>query len=318
MGKFFGYKTYDFDFFKHKKLFYIIAAAVILAGLFVWVFMGMNLGVDFTGGSIFEISYDDAQVSLEDVRDTVSQHVKQTPSVNQSGKEASFMIRTEEMDEAESAALIDSLRELGDLTVDKTERIGPVIGQELLRNALLALAIAGVLILVYISIRFRFNYALPAVLALLHDALIVCSVFVIFRIEVNSYFIAAVLTTIGYSINNTIVIFDRIRENEVYYTRRERKQLVNASINQTLGRTINTVVAVLILLFALLLFGGETTKTFVLAMAVGMFAGFYSSVFLVGNLFCDLTTRISTRFGGDRKTAASRKKRTVRLKRNLD
>lgn len=313
MRNLFGYKEYNFDFLKKKKWFYLIALLVILPGMIMWIFAGMNLGIDFTGGAITEIAYESTTPSLEDVRSIVIESVSQTPSVNESG-DATFLIRTEELSESESASLISALESLGELTVKRTQMIGPLIGQELLQNAKWALLIAAVLMLAYITIRFRLNYAIAAILALVHDALVVCSIFVLFRIEINSYFIAAILTTVGYSINNTIVIFDRIRENEAYFSRKERHLLVNASINQTLTRTINTVLAVLILLFALLIFGGVTTKTFMIALTVGMFAGFYSSVFLVGNIFCDLTVRLSTRWGGDRKVKDSAK-RKITLKR---
>ena len=149
--------------------------------------------------------------------------------------------------------------------------------------------------LLYITIRFKFNYAITAILALAHDVLVMLSVFAIFRIEVDSSFVAAILTIVGYSINNTIIIFDRIRENTGYNSKQEFSLLVNQSINQTISRTVNTVLAVLILLIALLIFGGDTTKNFVLALTVGMVAGFYSSVFLVGNLLNDITKRFGAK-----------------------
>ena len=291
----------------------MIALAFIIPGLIVMIFAGMNLGIDFTGGSILEVKYTDADVDMADVRAVVTSVVQQTPSINESG-DNTFLIRTEEMEEEESAALIDALGELGTLSVERSERIGPIIGKELMQNARWALLIAGILMLLYITIRFRFNYAVTAVLALMHDVFVVTSIFVIFRIEIDSSFIAAILTIVGYSINNTIVIFDRIRENELYYSRKERTQLINLSINQTLTRTINTVLAVLFLLFSLLFFGGATTKTFILALSVGMFAGFFSSVFLVGNLFGDITSRLSTKWGGDRKNRDQRAQKSSGIK----
>ena len=283
-AKYFKFNEYQIDFLKRSKLYYIISLIIIIPGLVIMLTMGLNLGIDFTGGSILKITYTE-EVALEEVRDVVTTMVTQTPSVNESDAN-SFIIKTEELDTAQNKELQEALGELGaiDETMTSTDRIGPTIGAELLSNARWALLIAGVLMLVYITIRFKFKYAITAIIALAHDVLVLVSFFAIFRLEVDSAFIAAALTIVGYSINNTIVIFDRIRENSNYFSRKEFAPSINKSINQTLTRSINTVLTVLLLLFALLIFGGDTTKIFVLALIVGMFAGFYSSVFLVGNL----------------------------------
>lgn len=299
MSKLFAYKEHHFDFVSKRIIFFIIALVFIVPGLLVTAIAGLNQGIDFTGGTIVKITYTDT-VDLADVRDTASQFVTQTPSVNE-GDNNRFTIKTEELTGEQSAALNDALAQLGtvDESLSSVDLIGPTIGAELLRNARWALLIAGVLMLLYITIRFKFNYAITAIVALLHDVLVIVSLFAIFRIEVGSEFIAAILTTVGYSINNTIVIFDRIRENERLGIDRNFTNLVNTSINQTLGRTINTVLAVLILLFALFILGGDTTKTFVLALIIGMFAGFFSSVFLVGNVLDFVVKHI----GGKKKNA---------------
>lgn len=303
----FGYKEHNINFISKKKIFYIIALILIVPGLIMTAFSGLNAGIEFTGGTRIVVSYTD-DVELSAVRDTVSGIVSQTPTVNES-TEGSFSIRTETLSEEDQASLIASLGELGTLDSTKTNitLIGPTIGSELLRNALWALLIAAVLILVYITIRFKFNYALTAIVALLHDVLVIISIFAIFRIEVESAFIAAILTTIGYSINNTIIIFDRVRENSGLYGKKELPVLVNESINQTLGRTINTILAVLFLLLALMIFGGETTKIFILAMVIGLVAGFFSSVCLVGNLLIDIT-RLTSKKGSSKKVATAKGK----------
>ncbi|MEG2212319.1 MAG: protein translocase subunit SecF, partial [Clostridiales bacterium] len=207
--------------------------------------------------------------------------------------EAEAVIAEEELEEQESQALADDLTALGEgMTVLRTGRIGPIIGSELMSNARWALLLAGVLMLAYITFRFKFNNAITAILALVHDVLVIVSVFAIFKIEVDSSFIAIILTIVGYSINNTIVIFDRIRENEKYSgSKIESRELINLSINQTLTRTINTSVAVLILLLAMLFFGGATTKMFVFGLSVGIVGGFFSSVFLVGPILNELNGR---------------------------
>ena len=287
MSKLFSYKQYNYNFVGKKRIWYIIALLAIVPGLIVLAISGLNLGLDFTGGSYMSISYTDS-VDLAEVRAVVMDNVTQNPAVNE-GEGNVFTIRTEELEEEESQVLLEQLSTLGEgMELESSSRIGPVIGQELLRNARLALLIAGVLMLVYITIRFKFNYAVTAIVALIHDILVLLSMFAIFRFEVDNAFIAALLTTIGYSINNTIVVYDRIRENRSFPGRTDDAALVNASINETLTRSINTTLAVLILLFSLLLFGGATTKNFVLAMIIGLCAGFYSSCFLAGNFLLEI------------------------------
>ena len=304
LKKILGYKDFHFDYFKRRKLYYIISLLVILPGLFIAIFFGMNQGLDFTGGSIMEITYDQS-VDLADVRDIVNRETAQNPSVNVTD-EGRFIIRTSAMEESENVALTAALSELGEVTVLRSELIGPLVGAEILRNARNALLIAGILMLLYITLRFKLNYALTAIIGLVHDVLVIISVFAIFRIEIDQSFIAAILTVVGYSINNTIVIYDRIRENTgLMSTKIDNIALINASINQTLTRNINTVLAVLFLLLCLLFFGGETTKNFIFAMTVGITAGFYSSIFLIGGFLNALTNRFGGTLGGSRKKTIS-------------
>ncbi|MCL1975290.1 MAG: protein translocase subunit SecD [Firmicutes bacterium] len=281
------YRKFKVDFIGKQKVFYAISLLVIIPGLVCLFLNGLNLGIDFTGGNILQIQYDQ-KVDQAQVRDIVNGFVSQTPSIQQS-EDNQFLIRTEILkagrsgEEGGDTQLIEALGALGKVTVLRNEFIGPIIGAELLSNARWALLIAAILMLAYITLRFQLNFAITAVMALLHDALIVLSIFAIFRIEVDSAFIAAILTIIGYSINNTIVVFDRIRENVHHQERMTARDLINLSINQTFTRSVNTVLAVLFLLFSLLILGGETTKIFMLALAVGMVAGFFSSLCLVGN-----------------------------------
>ena len=310
----FGYHEFHFDFLSKRKIWYAIAAIVIIPGLIMLCISGMNQGIDFSGGSIIEVAYDE-EVELEDVRNVVTDAVESTPAIT-TGEDNSFIIKTETLEESGTQELVSALETLGSMTVMRNDFIGPTIGSELLANARWAVIIAGILMLAYITIRFRFNYALTSILGLCHDILVIISIFTIFRVEINSYFIAALLTIVGYSINNTIVIFDRIRENNSLHGKMEPKELVNNSINETMGRTINTVLAVLILLFSLLLFGGETTKNFVLALTVGMFAGFFSSVFIVGSALYDISSKMDFNGLGKAKASGSSHKRTVAVKKH--
>jgi len=181
-------------------------------------------------------------------------------------------------------------KEIGKLEILRSEKVGPTIGKELRRAGILALLIAIILMVIYITFRFEFKFALAAIGALIHDILVTLSIFSIFQLEINSSFIAAILTIFGYSINDTIVIFDRIRENLKKAKKEELIPLVNKSIKETLARSINTVVTTLFVLLALYFFGGETTKIFVLAMLIGITSGAYSSIFTASPLWVEFRT----------------------------
>ena len=273
---------------KRRKLWYLISAIIIIPGLIMMIAQGFNLGIDFTGGNMMQLQFNEpVETSL--VREITSQHTTQTPSIQQ-GENDVFIIRTAAMSEAENIALLDDLRaKIGTLTILSNESIGAVVGGELTRNAQIALILALLLMMVYIAFRFKFNFAIAAILPLLHDVLVVISLVTILRIEISSSFIAAILTIVGYSINSTIVIFDRIRENSSKYKKEDFGDLIDNSIKQTLTRSINTNVAVLLLLIALFIFGGTSTKDFILILIVGVTAGAYSSIFLAGSFLFEIT-----------------------------
>ncbi len=278
----------NFDFLGKRKIWYAISIIIIVAGLASLVFRGLNLGIDFTGGNILQLQFEQT-VTAEDLRAKVSEYVEATPTIQESD-ENTFLIRTEDMEEETSNALLTDIEtNLSPFEILRNERIGPVIGQELIANAWMALVLALILMLIYITIRFRFNFAVSAIVPLMHDALVMIGLFSILQFEVDSTFVAAILTILGYSINSTIVIFDRIRENRELRPRQNFNELVNDSINQTLGRSINTSVAVLLLVVCLLLFGGDTTRAFSMALVIGILSGAYSSVFIAGSILADIT-----------------------------
>ncbi len=276
------------DVVNKRKLWYAISVVLLLIGVASLLFRGLNLGIDFTGGNIMQLQFSQA-VTSEDLRSVVSGYVEATPTI-QASENNVFLIRTEDMPEEQSNQLLTQVEsELGSFEILRNERIGPVIGAELIANAWWALLLALALMLLYITVRFRFNFAVSAIVPLMHDALMVVGIFSILQVEVDSTFVAAILTVLGYSINSTIVIFDRIRENRELHPKQGFTDLINESINQTLGRSINTSVAVLLLVLCLFLFGGDTTKAFSLALVIGVIAGAYSSVFIAGSILSDLT-----------------------------
>lgn len=278
-----------FHFIKHRKIWYIISLLVIVPGLVSLVLQGLNLGIDFTGGNLVEVRMG-RDVAIQQVRDVVEDlGYGASHNVQKSGQDI-YMIRTRELTEEESAKLITTLKEkLGQTVLLRNERVGPTIGRELTTKAIMALVIAGALMLVYITFRFEFKQGVAAVLALVHDVLVVIGIFSIFQIEVDSAFVAAILTIIGYSINDTIIIFDRIRENLRMRKKGESlEDLVNISLWQTLTRSINTVLTVIFVLVALYFLGGTTIKTFVLAMLIGIISGAYSSILNASPIWVDL------------------------------
>lgn len=293
---------FNIDFLGKRKIWYAISVVILVAGLLSLMFRGLNLGIDFTGGNILQLEFSQT-VTAEDLRATVSEYVEATPTIQESDNNT-FLIRTEDMTEETSQALLDDIEaNLSPFEILRNERIGPVIGQELITNAWIALALALLLMLLYITIRFRFNFAVSAIVPLMHDALVMLSLFSILQFEVDSTFVAAILTILGYSINSTIVIFDRIRENREMHPKQDFESLVNDSINQTLGRSVNTSLAVLLLIASLFIFGGDTTRAFSLALIIGIVSGGYSSVFIAGPILTDIT-----RLRGGEKSVSMKKK----------
>lgn len=278
---------YIFNFIGRRKIWYTISIVVLLAGIISLAVQGLNLGIDFTGGNIIQVRFEESVTSGE-VREVFSQHVKEAFSVQETD-ENNFFVRTPVLTEEQSNLIIAGLTsQFGKNEILRNEHVGPVIGKELALNALYALIIAAVLMVIYISFRFEFKFGIAAVVSLLHDVIVTVGVFSMLQIEVDSAFVAAILTIIGYSINDTIVLFDRIRENRRGSRKEDRATLVDRSIMQTLTRSINTVLTTLFPLIALILLGGATIKAFVLALLIGIASGCYSSIFIASPFWFDL------------------------------
>lgn len=273
-----------------RKWFYIFSSILIIAGIVSMFMQGFNWSIDFTGGSLLRYKMD-SSITADQVRNTVSElKLVKEVSVQKSGSE--FYIRTTELNQEQTAKMTSGLKEkFKSVTLESAESVGATIGSELTRNALIAIGIALVLMLIYITFRFEFGFGLAAVLALFHDVLIVMGLFSIFQWEVSSYFVAAILTIVGYSINDTIVIFDRVRENLRSRKKEELNTLLNRSIMQTLNRSVNTVLTVLMPLITLLLFGGSTIKVFVIALLIGFLFGMYSSICIASPIYYDYKQR---------------------------
>ena len=253
------------DFVNKRKIWYIISLLIIVPGLFSVAMQGLNFGIDFVGGNLVQVQFQ-KDVTTEEVRDALSA-VNLGDSGIQISEDNTFIIKTKVMKESEQDVMIDALEEkLGELEILRSENVGPTIGKELRRAGLLALGIAILLMIAYITFRFEFKFAVASIIALFHDILVTVALFSILQIEVDSTFVAAILTIFGYSINATIVIFDRIRENLKKTKKVELASLINTSIKQTLARSINTSLTTLFVLVALFLLG--ETKNFVFALLI--------------------------------------------------
>jgi len=276
-----------------RKLFYGLSLVLILAGLVGMIMNhGLNLGIDFKSGTIIEIDLKQA-FTVDEIKSVlqpfnVSSNVR---ALGTSGTEAE--IRTETLDEDKLAEVLAGIRsKWPNVTVQVPATVDPVFSVELVNQALLALLVAAVGMVLYITWRFEFKFAISAIVALLHDVLIVLGFFAIFRVEVNSEFVAALLTIVGYSINDTIVVFDRIRENMGNAKRRDDvEQIANQSVVQTMRRSINTSFTTLLAIGAVLVFGGDTLKPLATALVVGIIAGTYSSIFVASSVWVDWKKR---------------------------
>jgi len=270
-----------------RKLWFILSLLIIVPGLismaYHWVTVGtpLNLGIDFTGGNLINIEFE-KDVTVAEIRDTLNP-IGLGKSVIQMSGDKTVLLRTPVLDDNKQAELLNALGDKVspfDKAKMRINKVGPSIGSEMTTKAIYALLIAFALQLIYIAFRFEFKFGISAVIALFHDILVVLGIFSFFWWEVDSAFVAAMLTVVGYSINDTIVIFDRIREN---LKRRKKGQdvesIANLSIMQTLTRSINTALTTLLVLIALLLFGGANIKLFILAMLIGVIVGVYSSIF---------------------------------------
>ena len=295
------------DIAGRSKIWFAISTVVIVAGIICMFTKGFNFGIDFTGGTIVDLKFE-RPVAIAEVRTSLAKFGLEGSQIQLAGAEAgvteaeNVMIRTTDMEEAQRKEVMAAIKtDVGNYDVLREEKVGATIGGELITNAVLALVVSWALIIAYVAYRFEWRFGVAAVLALVHDILIVLAVFSFTGRQIDSSFIAALLTIVGYSINDTIVIFDRIRENLKLHFRRggDVNKLVNTSVFQTLTRSLYTVFTVMFTTFALYFFGGDTTKDFAFALLVGFGSGCYSSIFIASPLW------VTLRKMGDKKKAAA-------------
>ena len=278
---------------KNRKIFSIVSVAIILVGLLMFGIKGLNYGIDFTGGTVIQINAGKF-ISVEEVREIVDEYDHEASILHGGENKDELIIKsTLDLPNDETAAIIAKFIDKYDLDKNSfmSEKFGATMGAEIQKKAMLSMLIATVLMLAYITWRFELNFGIAAIVALIHDILIMFAVYSIFRIPVNSSFIAAILTVVGYSINDTIVIFDRMRENLRLYPKWTLEETINGSIKQSLRRTINTTLTTLIAVLVLYITGVEDVKVLALPLIIGIISGTYSSLFIASPAWYELKNR---------------------------
>ncbi len=285
-----------------RGLAFAVSAALLLISAVSLALRGLNFGVDFTGGTIIEVGYQEA-ADLESVRARLSASGLENTSVQHFGSAKDVLIRAALDETAEQAELsnrvLDELRKDGDVKLRRVEFVGPRVGEELREDGGLAMLYALIGILLYVAFRFEYRFAFGAVIALVHDVLVTLGFFSVTGIEFDLSVLAAVLAVIGYSLNDTIVVYDRIRENFLKLKKRTGVKvgaIINLAINKTLARTLVTSVTTMLVLVALFVLGSEVIRGFTVAMMVGIVVGTYSSIYVAGSslLFLGLSAESMT------------------------
>ena len=272
------------NFNKFYKLFNIISFILMLSSILLLSVKGLNFGVDFKGGTLIELRTTDNNISVTTLRKSFNEMSLGDVNVKKFGKENDYLIKFEKKDIEPNTIekiKVDLKNLIGD-TFDfrRVENVGPKVSSELLKSGMIAIIVSLAAMLFYIWIRFEWQFSLGAILALFHDVIITLGFFSLFSLEINLSIVAAVLTIVGYSMNDTVVIFDRVRENLRKFSDIKIYELTNISINETLSRTIITSVTTLLALLSIYIFGGEILKGFSLAMILGVIFGTYSSIYI--------------------------------------
>ena len=278
-------KEYNYNFIKKFKMANLISIFFVLISLILIIFKGLNFGIDFKGGTLIELRVESNNIKINEIRSAFSNMDLGDLNVKEFGKKGDYLIKFEKK-EFNKVVNIKSIKEnvvnkLGvDVNFRRIENVGPKVSAELLNSGLIAICLALGAMLFYIWIRFEWQFSLGSIVAIFHDVLITIGIFSILSLEVNLSIVAAVLTIVGYSMNDTVVIYDRIRENLSKYSSSTIDDVSNTSINETLSRTIITSVTTLLALVSIYVLGGEILKGFSLAMIIGVIIGTYSSIFV--------------------------------------
>ena len=275
----------EINFNKHFKLFNITSLILIIFSVIILLFKGLNYGVDFKGGTLIELRVQDSSINISDIRRSFTKMNLGDVNIKKFGNETDFLIKFEKKDE-KNINFINNIKkklvlDIGNsFSFRRVEKVGPKVSSELLKSGIIAILFSLTAMMIYIWLRFEWQFSLGAILALIHDVIVTLGIFSILSLEINLSIVAVVLTIVGYSMNDTVVIFDRIRENLKKHTSKKINEITNLSINQTLSRTIITSVTTLLALVSIFIFGGEILKGFSFAMILGVLFGTYSSIYI--------------------------------------
>ena len=275
----------EINFNKHFKIFNIISIVLIILSVFFLLFKGLNYGVDFKGGTLIELRVQDQTIDISSIRQSFKNMNLGDVNVKKFGNKTDFLIKFEKKDEKNINFINDIKNKLvldigNSFSFRRVENVGPKVSSELLKSGVIAILMSLSAMMIYIWLRFEWQFSLGAIFALIHDVVITLGFFSILNLEVNLSIVAAVLTIVGYSMNDTVVIFDRVRENLKKYSSKKINEITNLSINETLSRTIITSLTTLLALVSIFIFGGEILKGFSFAMILGVIFGTYSSIYI--------------------------------------
>ncbi len=278
--------------------FNILSSLLIIASLILLIFKGLNFGIDFKGGTLIELRSTDTKINVSSLRDNLNQMNLGDVSVKKFGNDQDYLVKFENKDKRKN--IIEEIKSNLDKSFGnnfdfrRVENVGPKVSSELLRSGIIAISVSLAVMLIYIWIRFEWQFSLGAILALFHDVIVTLGLFSLLNLEINLSIVAAVLTIVGYSMNDTVVIFDRVRENLRKYSDIKIFELTNISINETLSRTLITSITTLLALLSIFFFGGEILKGFSLAMIFGVVFGTYSSIYIANTVLVRLNVSQKT------------------------
>jgi len=286
-------KKSKYNFNKYLKFFNLISIALVIISIILLFFKGLNFGVDFKGGTLIELRATDKQITISQLRQSFLNMNLGDVNIKEFGKNDDYLIKFEKKED-NNPNLINEIKK--DLTKSvgegfnfrRVENVGPKVSSELLKSGIIAIALSLTAMLIYIWIRFEWQFSIGAILALFHDVFLTLGIFSLFNLEINLSIVAAILTIVGYSMNDTVVIYDRVRENLRKFSDIKIFDLTNLSINETLSRTIITSVTTLLALVSIYIFGGEILRGFSLAMILGVIFGTYSSMYIANSVLIKL------------------------------
>ncbi len=276
---------YNITFKNYFKKFGIFSIVIFLTSVLLIIFKGLNYGIDFKGGTLIEVQINNNNVEVSNLRSALNELNLGDVNVKNFGKQGNYLIKIEEKIEKNENYIQEIKNSLNkkiseELNYRRIENVGPKVSAELLKSGVISICLALMIMLFYIWVRFEWQFSLGSIIALFHDVIITLGLFSLLSIEINLSIVAAVLTIVGYSMNDTVVIYDRIRENLSKFNKLEINDISNLSINETLSRTLITSVTTLLALFSIFILGGEILKGFSFAMILGVIIGTYSSIFV--------------------------------------